>query len=404
MTSASGRMLVFGDYAVGYGNGIGETLSNLLEPLPDERLFQVHPRHTSAPLDQARGTSVPFDLPRRPGWVPDSAGLLYAPLLKAQQAAAERRVARQAASIIREHGITTVLTFPVTPWILFAAVRLRRAFPKLRFVFYVMDDWEGHHTCFGLPFTPRRRRALADMVAGSDARFACSHRMRHDYEERFGVPWQVLHKGVRLGDVAPRCHAPRAPWRILYAGGLNIFRADAVLAFVEGLRLFRERTGHLATLTLLGAGPNAQAAPEVAMHDFVSVEPWVDNDECRRRQSQADLLYLPLSMLPKVDRIANLAMPTKFSEYLASGRPVIFHVPFPSEVQDLAAGAGLPLTINSVDPEVICATLTHLDREGLDVARYHQASVALLTREFDERQLQARLLEACFGGAEPCES
>ena len=33
----------------------------------------------------------------------------------------------------------------------------------------------------------------------------------------------------------------------------------------------------------------------------------------------ADVLYLPLSFAPKLDRIANLAMPTKFSDILISG-------------------------------------------------------------------------------------
>jgi hypothetical protein len=202
-----------------------------------------------------------------------------------------------------------VLTYPVTPWVLFAALGLRRQFPRVRFVFYVMDDWEGHHTCFGLPFTARRRSALREMVDTADVRFACSHRMKADYEQRFGNAWGVLHKGVAIDASLPAMTPLARPWNIFYAGGMNIFRADAVIAFCEGLRRFREHTGHLATLTLLGAGPNAQALPELAPYDFVRVEPWVDQSECRNRMAAADLLYLPLSMLPTLERIANLAMP-----------------------------------------------------------------------------------------------
>ena len=90
-------------------------------------------------------------------------------------------------------------------------------------------------------------------------------------------------------------------------------------------------------------------------------------------------------------------MPTKFSEYLAAGRPVIFHVPAASEVQDLASQAGLPVTLNTLDPVAICDELLRLDRNGLDLDDYQARARELLTREFDERVLQSRLAAACAG-------
>jgi hypothetical protein len=387
---------VLGDYPVRYGNGIGETLGNLLATFPEDRLFQAYPSHLPPSAGTVRGHSVPFDMPRRPAWVPGWANAAYYPLLKLRQSLAEQALVSRAAAAIEQHQIEAVLTYPVTPWVLFAAVRLRRRFPRVRFVFYVMDDWEGHHTCFGLPFTAARRRALHDIVVGANARFACSHLMRHDYEQRFGNAWQVLHKGVPPRPAATPMRPLGNAWRILYAGGMNVFRADAVLAFVEGLRLFRQRTAMDATLTLLGAANDKHALPELQPYDFVHVEPWVDNAACQQRLEDADLLYLPLSLLPRLDRIANLAMPTKISEYLAANRPVIFHVPATSEVQRLAAEAALPLTINSGSPQDVCDLLTRLHRDGLDLATYQARAQALLASEFDERVLQARLLDGCF--------
>lgn len=394
--SATGRnLLVLGDYPVGFANGIGETLGNLLETFPDERLFQLSPSHFSPAVGRGRGQSHPFAMPRRPAWVPAILQGAYYPVLKAQQALAERALVAQAARVIHDRGIGAVLTYPVTPWVLFAAVRLRRRFPGLRFVFYVMDDWEGHHTCFGLPFTARRRAALNEMVATANVRFACSERMRVDYEQRFGNAWQVLHKGMPAA--LPAAATPRPlvqPWRILYAGGLNVFRADAVVAFAEGLRRFRSLTGHDASLTLLGAADDRATAPELQPYDFVRFEPWVDNATCQRRLAEADLLYLPLSFLPRVERIAHLAMPTKFGDYLASDRPVIFHVPRTSEVFDLASAAGLPLTITSVDPDVICRQLQDFQANPPDPLDYRRRSQALLRERFSETVVQQRLLHA----------
>jgi hypothetical protein len=394
-----GRLLVLGDYPIGYANGIGETLANLLADHPDASLFQLHPDHLQPLHGEGRGQASTFVFPRRPASWPAKASSLYRPILKLRQRAEEDRLCDRAAAIIRERQIEAVLCYPVTPWVLFAAVRLRRMFPKVRFVFYVMDDWEGHHTCFGLPFTAKRRAALAEIVATSDARFACSTLMQHDYERRFGNAWSVLHKGVNLGDIPP---AP-APWRftnILYTGAMNMFRFDAVLAFAEGLRRYREQSRRDITLTLLGTAPDGDYAPALAPYSFVRMAPWVGNDECRRRMVESDVLYLPLSFEPKLDRIANLAMPTKFSEYLASGRPAIFHVSGASEVHAQVSRAGLPLLLDTTDPDAICAFLAGAAANGVDMRAYHGRAGALLRSEFDQSVLRRRLEDACF----PCAS
>jgi hypothetical protein len=389
MTTSS-RVLVLGDYPIGYANGIGETLSDLLDDWPDAALFQMHPAHLVPLPGRQRGRATTFEVPRQPAGLSPWRVILNKPLLKARQAVAQRRLLAAAAALIRRERIQAVLTYPVTPWVLFAAVQLRRAFPDLRFAFYVMDDWEGHHTCFGLPFTPKRRAALATMVRLADTRFACSHLMKADYERRFGNAWQVLHKGMPL----PAPAAPPAARRfstILYTGGMNVFRFDAVVAFAEGLRRFRTQTGRDVTLTLLGPAPDREYAARLAHFDFIHAEPWVDNDACQKRLADADLLYLPLSFADKLERIANLAMPTKLSEYLASGRPSIFHTPARSEVQALAVKAGLPLTLNSVDPDDIHEFLTHLDSEGIDEAAYQRQVRWLLETEFNPKVLRSRL-------------
>lgn len=397
--SPEGRLLVLGDYPIDYANGIGETLSNLLADHPDALLFQSHPAHLQPLPGRGRGRAVPFTWPRRPASWPDWAARFHQPILKLQQSAASDRLFRIAARLIEAERIEAVLTYPVTPWVLFAVVRLRRAFPKVRFVFYVMDDWQGHHTCFGLPFTAKRRAALNEIVATSDSRFACSHLMQRDYEQRFGNTWGVLHKGVDTAAALP----PASPVRfdnILYTGGMNMFRWDAVLAFVEGMRRYRDRSGRNMSLTLLGTELNRDYASALAPYPFVTAEPWIDNDACLRRLASADMLYLPLSFERKLERIANLAMPTKFSEYLASGRPTIFHVPRESAVHAQAHGAGLPLTLNTVDPGAIATFFETLATDGFDSAAYRDKAAALLASEFDQTALRRRLREACF----PCAS
>jgi hypothetical protein len=222
--------------------------------------------------------------------------------------------------------------------------------------------------------------------------------MQRDYERRFNNRWDVLHKGIDPGALPPE--VPR--WRfsnILYTGAMNLFRFDAVLAFAEGMRRYREQSGRDLTLTMLGPAPDREYAAALAPYGFIRTEPWVDNAACQRRMADADVLYLPLSFEQRLDRIANLAMPTKFSEYLASGRPTIFHVPEPSEVNALASGAGLPLTLTSTDPNAIRDFLMRAGESGVDMAAYQQKAWTLLRREFDQAVLRDRLQNALFAAS-----
>ena len=391
--SCERRLLVIGDYPIDFANGIGETLSNLLADHADAKLFQLHPGHLRPLAGKGRGLAATFTVPRRPSSWPDWASRWYQPILKLRQSTAEDELFHAASQLIKREQIEAVLSYPVTPWVLFAVVRLRRALPNVRFVFYVMDDWEGHHTCFGLPFTAKRRAALAEIVSTSDARFACSQLMATDYEQRFGNAWQVLHKGVDTNVPMPADAAFRFD-NILYTGAMNMFRFDAVLAFAEGLQRYRANSGHDVTLTLLGPQLDREYASALAPYPFIRTEPWVDNLACQRRMAQADVLYLPLSFERRLDRIANLAMPTKFSEYLASGRPTIFHVPCESEVSRLAGSAGLPLILNTVDPAAVTAFFETLGASHIDLAAYRAKASALLVSEFDQTALRRRLATA----------
>jgi len=168
------------------------------------------------------------------------------------------------------------------------------------------------------------------------------------------------------------------------------------VAFAQGLQRFRAATGQDVTLTLLGAAGDRAGTPELQPYDFVYFEPWVDNATCQQRLAAADVLYLPLSFLPHVERIAHLAMPTKFGDYLAADRPVIFHVPHASEVCDLAVGAGLPMTITTTDPDAICRQLQGLHANPPEPSDYRVRSQTLLRDRFAEPALHQRLHQALF--------
>src|ERR1044072_2201831 len=173
--------LIVADYPVGYASGFGDTLYNLFSWFPLQKLWSAHPRHIAAAEGKQRGQSVLLASPARPRWLNNRASY---PLLKARQFRAAREAVRLLSEVVERNSIENLLVVPVTPWILSAALTLHKRYPKLNLVFYVMDDWQGHHECHQLPYSPRRRRLLREAIERANTRFAVSHEMAARYEER----------------------------------------------------------------------------------------------------------------------------------------------------------------------------------------------------------------------------
>jgi hypothetical protein len=124
-----------------------------------------------------------------------------------------------------------------------------------------MDDWQGHHESYDLPYSNRRRRLLAEAISRASKRFAVSREMAAHYEDSFGGTWQIVHNGINYEAVSTNGKIVSQPRKILLAGDINVFRFDAVFAFAEALQRFSRRTNAKLELTILGDVADEYAKP-----------------------------------------------------------------------------------------------------------------------------------------------
>jgi hypothetical protein len=386
------NLLVLTDYPIGYSSGFGETLFNMLEMYPGEKLWNAHPLHLKAAPEKKLGQSCPFNAPMRPAAWPEPLAHFYYPILKVQQAKAIRQIFKSLSSLIRREGITALLTCPVNPWLLSVALRLKQDMPDIKLLLFVMDDWEGHHHCFGLPYTRSRRKTLSNLVDLASARFGVSLEMVERYGKEFGVGWQVLHNGIaRNGQQNSRLVPTNALRHIRLTGDVNVFRMDAVLSFARGLELYN-RTAEVPAQFEISGTISADCYAQLASLPCVTLLPRTDHATCLKAISEADLLYLPMAFSTRVKRIAELSLPTKLPEYLNAGRPIFFHAPERSAVYQFAKRWGLQPRLSNSDPKAVCDEL-----HAFTSNRYEHTSTQLqagLDAEFDIDLLRQRLCTA----------
>ena len=385
--------LIVADYPVGYASGFGETLYNLFRGFSGETLWSAHPGHLAPAAGKQLAQSVPLPSPARPRWLNNRIALAYYPFLKAQQFQAMRNAVRLLVDVVERNSIKNLLVVPVSPWILSAALALHRRYPKLNLVFYVMDDWQGHHECHQLPYSRRRRRLLSEAIDRANARFAVSREMATHYEQTFGKSWSVVHNGVPKSSITIETNGHKKPRQVMLAGDVNVFRFDAVLAFAEALERYNQRHQQTIEFKVMGEVAEQHREPLSALK-ATQLLSRRSHAECLDAMKAADLLYLPLAFCERSARISLYSLPTKLPEYLASGKSVFFHAPGDSAVFQVAERYNLTPRLSTIDPKALDAFVEEWaggNQNGEDsLAR---AKVAL-DQEFDIDALAARFQSA----------
>ncbi len=382
--------LIIADYPVGYASGFGETLYNLFSGFPSEKLWSAHPRHVAAAADKQRAQSVLLPSPTRPRWLNNRASY---PLLKARQFQAARESVRLLGEVVENNWIGNLLVVPVSPWILSAALAVHKRYPKLNLVFYVMDDWQGHHECHRLPYSRRRRRLLREAIDRASTRFAVSREMAAHYEQTFGKHWSVVHNGVAKSVQTTQTNGHTKPRQVMLAGDVNVFRFDAVIAFAEAIERYNQRRQQAIEFKVMGEVAEQHRAPLSALKS-ASLLKRRSHAECLDAMKAADLLYLPLAFCKQSARISLYSLPTKLPEYLASGKSVFFHAPGDSAVFQVAERYDLTPRLATIDAralDVFVEQWAEGNQNGVDsLARAQKA----LNQEFDIDTLAARFQSA----------
>lgn len=138
--------------------------------------------------------------------------------------------------------------------------------------------------------------------------------------------------------------------RIVFSGMIYEYQVDAIQNLVKAVNGLKDVEVHIYTqrsagcLERMGISGN-----NIFYHGYVS------NKELTRIQQAADILFLPMSFhgAGTDPDIIKTASPSKLSEYLASGRPILVHAPEDSYVVWYAKKYGWGLVVDETRTETL---------------------------------------------------
>lgn len=242
---------------------------------------------------------------------------------------------------------------------------------------YLVDDLEASATANGRPRWWRwavrglERRTLRHRAARV---YAISPGYVEHLRAKYGVAARWLPvSAAGNGEVG---HVPFQPGTsgvryLVFSGSINVLYLDALRDVCRAIAEFnRASPGFTLRLKLLVMQPPEAllADPDAAAHAEVILNAPADERERHLRAGWATLL--PYSFAPEAGTLVRTSFSTKFTDSLASGRPIVVYGPADASLPRYFREAGLPLCATS--PGELAGVLRAIAAEDTPalIARY----------------------------------
>jgi len=250
----------------------------------------------------------------------------------------------------------------------------------------VQDDVSGH-------VAPREgallRPAFEELLRRASTIDVISAPMKAYYQSRYAMPREpmIVWTGGDGGPVQPPPQIAPKLRRIGYAG--NLWATDAMRVLVEAVeRLNKMRDKHDRMVVVIHG---ARRPPGFTTSSAVEYRGLLSPDDLTRELRTCDLLYVPMSFLPRYEVLSRTSLPAKIVHYMQAQIPILAHGP------DYAANIGfvrerhIGFTSTTQDPHQLAEALAAIEADALSRVSVSRTSRDLFETEFSPQAVWRRL-------------
>jgi glycosyltransferase involved in cell wall biosynthesis len=263
------------------------------------------------------------------------------------------------------------------------------------FFAYIFDDyvfqWTGNYRLFAKLIAPLIFKHSAGIIGPNE--FICE-----EYRRRYNVNPILVRNPCDKNELEQE---PYAPWpsedgiiKIIYTGAVYHANYDCFRNLLSAMDSLREYPLELHIYT---AQTYAQLQEQKIMGDNIFIHSHVPYNEILQEQRKADILFLPLAFSSPIPEVIRTSAPGKLGEYLASGRPVLAHVPADSFVADYCGRYDCAAIADQNDPARLAQEIRQIVTDEILRARIIGHALSRSKTDFHPQQASETLMQLLTG-------
>jgi hypothetical protein len=259
---------------------------------------------------------------------------------------------------------------------------------------YLVDDLEESCRSNGHAFLARFARWLEPRVLRrADRVFVISPGYADHLQTKYGIPAQWLPIPFCEEKVTYQSYAPRTPdiREIVFFGATSRLYLGALRDFLQVVAEWNDEPNHFKIKLLI----MSYATHELVTHQLSGLGNWElrhrrNNEECRKAMRDSWAVFLPYSFDESVRVMVSTSFPSRLSECMAAGRPMLVYGPPYASLPRYFLANGLPVCVQSRhELKTALRTIEQVDSAGL-ITKYQD----VLTRHHSREAIAARMRES----------
>ncbi len=201
---------------------------------------------------------------------------------------------------------------------------------KIPLVIHMMDDWLREVEPTGLfkkYWQNKTERVFQEVASNASVRLSICDAMSEDYKRRYGFDFVPFHNPVETETWMKHSKnewSYEKPFTILYAGRIGIGTLNSVIDIADAVEKLNKE-GLQISFEIQTRTNNKKFSEAIKEYKSVKLVPTLDYERLPEKFSSVDLLVLPMDFDNKSLKYIWLSMPTKVSEYLSTGTPILVY-------------------------------------------------------------------------------
>lgn len=205
------------------------------------------------------------------------------------------------------------------------------SFLQVPVAIHMMDDWPSTISASGLFCRLWKRKIDTEfqkLLDKIDLHLSISDAMSQEYQKRYGKKFVGFHNPINLSEFKQKAEQEnhKGIFRILYVGRIGYANIHSIVKFAKTLSTYQHKS---MSLQLDIYTPDADSRDINKLRNISGTKIFhpVKHEMIPGLLLQYDLLFLPLDFTEKGLKYAQFSIPTKASEFMISGVPILVFAP-----------------------------------------------------------------------------